>query len=156
MVLLRDPKCIQSNIHKTYTPYGSSTPAFVEAHCVCDHFQFPWHLGSHTLSFGGMTWRICCTFEGSNKWYGCQRWGFVMCPHILTHAIAHGDCKDIVRESALKVKSWRKLPCGWPHQQHAVPDAQAAEKASRRKLTWSGSSHTPGCGCGRGHFAERG
>ena len=32
-----------------------------------------------------------------------------MCPHILTHVTAHGDCMDIVRESALKLKSWRKL-----------------------------------------------
>ena len=25
--------------------------------------------------------------------------------------IAHGDCMDIVRESALEVDSWRKIPC---------------------------------------------
>lgn len=112
--------------------------------------------GVATFCLGGMTWCTCCTSESPNKWYSCQCWGCLMCPHRLTQVIAHGDCMDIVRESALKMMSWRKLAWGWTHQQHAVPDAQAAEKDSTSKLTWSGSSHTPGCGCGRGHFAERG
>lgn len=30
--------------------YGGSTPILRETNCVCDHFQFPCHSGSHILS----------------------------------------------------------------------------------------------------------
>ena len=33
------------------------------------------------------------------------------CAQMLMHAIAHGGCRDTVRESALKVDSGRKIPC---------------------------------------------
>ena len=59
-------------------------------------------------------------FRVSKQWYGCQCWGFSRCAQILTHAIAHGGCRDTVRKSALEADSGRKIPCcTWdsnPHQ----------------------------------------
>ena len=41
----------------------------------------------------------------------CQRLRFLTCAQTLMRAIAHGGCKDTVRESAPEVDSGRKIPC---------------------------------------------
>ena len=45
----------------------------------------------------------------SRQWYGCQSLGCLTCVQMLMYAIAHGDCTNTVRESALEADSPRKL-----------------------------------------------
>ena len=40
-----------------------------------------------------------------------QCWGLSTCTQMLMQAIAHGSCRDTVRESALEVDSARNTPC---------------------------------------------
>ena len=51
--------------------------------------------------------------------------GSLMCSQMLMHAIAQGGVRSHVRESALKVDSGRKIPCGTREsnlrQRRAVP-----------------------------------
>ena len=59
------------------------------------------------------------------QWFGCQCLGFLMCAQMFIHAIAHWGCTNTVKESALKVDSWRKMSCCAgelnPRQQRADP-----------------------------------
>ena len=50
-------------------------------------------------------------FHMSKQWCGCQCLGLLICTQTLMHAIAHGGCVDMVRESTLEVSSGRKIPC---------------------------------------------
>ena len=49
-------------------------------------------------------------FPVSRQWCGCQCLGFLTRARMLIHAIAHGGCTDVVRESALAVDSGWKIP----------------------------------------------
>ena len=47
----------------------------------------------------------------SRQWYGCQCLGFLTFAQTLMHAIAYWGCTNtVMRESALKVNSGRKIP----------------------------------------------
>ena len=69
---------------------------------------------------------------------GCQCLGFLTCAQMLMHAIAHGDCTDTVRESALKVDSGRKTHC----RTHAHMHARTHARTHAHTHTHTQSNHT--------------
>ena len=57
-----------------------------------------------------MSFSSACLFFMSKLSYGCQCLGFLTCTQMLLHSTANGDCTNIVRQSAMKSDTGRKIP----------------------------------------------
>ena len=101
--------------------------------CVCVCFVFFYTFYNCIVPIGFLPWEIRVAFPAESQLRqsratqrtehaGCfsvsiihrpLTWtaGSLTCTQTLMHAIAHGECADTVRESALKVNCGRKVPC---------------------------------------------